>query len=375
MTDTEISSSQATEQRGLQLPVEQGMLKVLVPVNALTVDHLNTLLRDQFLEVVIAGQPLFRSGEYDNHHVYLLSGQVVVTDDGGRETVISAEDPACRYPLKHYQPRRHTAITKTDCGIIRFDSDQLDGMLAWDQASNYIMLDIASQRDLDEDADWMLTLLKSNMFYKVPPMNIRQILNKFSPVVVTNGETILRQGEEGDCCYFIKEGLAGVYQFSDEKSRPELVAELGVGRCFGEDALVNDTVRNATITMHSNGVLMKLDKKDFFLLLKPAAVTKCSLAEAKVSEQQGAIWIDVRTQDEFEKGHYAGAINLPLNILKLKSRILDKDKRYIVYCNTGRRSEAAAFFLNEEGFDVALLAGGYYYYSVPEQKQFESHDT
>lgn len=375
MSDVNRESPKSAEVRGLHLPVEQGMLQALVPINGLTVDHLNTLLRDQFIEVAFAGQTLFRAGDYDNHHVYLLSGLVAITDEAGNEIQVSAEDPVSRYPLKHYQPRRHSAVTKTDCSIIRFDSDQLDGMLAWDQASNYIMLDIASQRDLDEDADWMLTLLKSNMFYKVPPMNIREVLNKFKPVVVKSGDIILRQGEEGDCCYFIKEGLAGVYQFKDEKSPAELVAELGLGRCFGEDALVNDTVRNATIKMHSNGVLMKLDKKDFFLLLKSAPVNKCSMKEALEKEENGAAWIDVRTQDEYEKGHYGQSINLPLNILKLKSRILDKEKSYIIYCNTGRRSEAAAFFLNEEGFDVSLLSGGYYHYSVDQQKLFEGHDA
>lgn len=351
--------------------IDHRFLKTLVPVNALTEDHLKTLLWNQSVEVVLAGQSLFKVGDYDNKNVYLLSGEVTITDQEGEQTVRSADDPASHYPLRNYQPRRHTAVANTDCSIIRFDSDQLDAMLAWDQASNYIMLDIASQRDLDEDADWMITLLKSNLFYKVPPMNIREILSKFKPVVMTNGDVVLRQGEVGDCCYIIKEGLAGVYQFVDEKSTPKLVNEIGGGKCFGEDALVNDTVRNATIRMHSNGVLMKLEKNDFFLLLKPPAVSTCNLDAAQQREQEGSVWVDVRTQEEFEKGHYPDAVNLPLTILKLKSRMLDKQKHYIIYCNSGRRSEAAAWFLNEEGFNVSLLVGGFSHYSPAQQKLFE----
>jgi CRP-like cAMP-binding protein len=279
--------------------IEQRLLQTLVPVNSLTVDHLNTLLRDQFVEVVCRGQSLFDIGDYDNNHVYLLSGEVKITNAGGDESLITAENPVSRYPLSHHQPRRSCAIAQTDCNIIRFNSDKLDGMLAWDQASHYIMLDIAAQRDLDEDADWMLTLLKSNLFYKVPPMNIRQILNKFEARYCSSGETILRQGEYGDCCYFIKEGVADVYQSVDEKSSAQLVAELGVGRFFGEDALVNETTRNATIVMQTNGVLMKLDKQDFFLLLKSPSIQALNLAEAKKYVDQGGSWIDVRTQDEF----------------------------------------------------------------------------
>ena len=85
---------------------------------------------------------------------------------------------------------RATAID--DCQIIRFASARLDAMLAWDQAASYIILDITGQRDLDEDADWMLTLLRSNMFYKVPPMNIREILSRFRPQFAHSGEVIVR---------------------------------------------------------------------------------------------------------------------------------------------------------------------------------------
>lgn len=359
---------------GAQSSIEQRLLQTLVPVNSLTADHLKTLLRNQSIEMVCAGQTLFSRGDYDNDNVYLLSGKVSVQDEdtaGEPSLILSADDPLCRYPLKHHQPRRCSVVAETDCSVIRFNSDQLDGMLAWDQASHYIMLDISGQRDLDEDADWMLTLLKSNLFYKVPPMNIRQVLNKFEAEYLSSGETVLRQGEIGNCCYFIKEGVAGVYQSTDEKSPPELVAELGIGRCFGEDALVNEDVRNATIVMHSNGVLMKLDKMDFFLLLKQPAIESLSLAEAKQRVADGAKTIDVRTQDEYEKGHWQGAANMPLNLLKLKSRMLDKQQDYIIYCNSGRRSEAATHLLGEEGFKVSTLVGGYTNYSPGEQKTFE----
>lgn len=347
------------------------LLQALVPVNSLTRDHLEALLRNHSVEAVCQGECLFSVGDFDHQSVYLLSGCVTVTDSMGRSKSIAAEAPECRFPIVDHQPRRHSLCAETDCSIIRFDSEQLDAMLAWDQASHYIMLDIASQRDLDEDADWMLTLLNSNLFYKVPPINIRQILNKFVPEYVSAGDTVIRQGELGDCCYFIKEGVVGVYQSSQDKAHSELVAELGVGRCFGEDALVNKDVRNATIKMHENGVLMRLDKQDFFLLLKTPAVDSVTLSEAVDKHDAGAEWIDVRTQEEFDNGHMHLAVNMPLNLLKLKSRMLDKEKHYLVYCNSGRRSEAAAHLLTEEGFSASVLAGGILSQVASDQQIFQ----
>jgi rhodanese-related sulfurtransferase len=47
----------------------------------------------------------------------------------------------------------------------------------------------------------------------------------------------------------------------------------------------------------------------------------------------------------------------PANI-RLKLSTLDRDKPYIVYCDTGRRSSAAAYILVERGFDAYVLRGG-----------------
>ena len=53
-----------------------------------------------------------------------------------------------------------------------------------------------------------------------------------------------------------------------------------------------------------------------------------------------------------------GATNMPLNVLRLKSRLLDPGKTYIAYCDTGRRSATAAFLLKSAGLDVIVLDGG-----------------
>lgn len=338
--------------------LKRRMLHSFVPVNALTEDHLDTLLRDTQVEVVCRGQSLCRRGDRDGSHIYLLSGSVAVDEGGAAALQIDADDPEARFPLAHHQPRLETVTALTDCQVIRFASDRLDAMLAWDQAADYIILDISAQRDMDEDADWMLTLLRSNLFYKVPPMNIRQILSRFQPVFAYAGDAVIRQGELGDCCYFIKEGSVSVYRADDEKSKSERVAELGVGRCFGEDALVNEAPRNATVLMRENGVLMRLDKQDFYLLLKTPPVDSIGFADLEREMAAGAVLIDVRGSDEFERMHVPGALNMPLSILQLKARQLDRGARYIACCDSGRRSSAAAHLLAEDGYAVTVLRGG-----------------
>ena len=69
-------------------------------------------------------------------------------------------------------------------------------------------------------------------------------------------------------------------------------------------------------------------------------------------------WLDVRLPSEFEASHKDGAVNVPLYFLRLKLNTLDPETRYVVCCDTGRRSSAAAFILNERDYQTVVLKGG-----------------
>ena len=70
--------------------------------------------------------------------------------------------------------------------------------------------------------------------------------------------------------------------------------------------------------------------------------------------------VDVRTPEEFEKGHLENAKNIDFNSGDFNSRVaeLDKNKPVFLYCLTDTRSEAAAEKLRKEGYEVYLLKGG-----------------
>ena len=210
---------------------------------------------------------------------------------------------------------------------------------------------------MDEDMEWIQTVLKSNLFYKVPPINVEMIFDRLKPVVVMAGDAIIRQGELGDACYFIKEGEAEVTQRSESGKLVKL-ADINVGRCFGEDALVNETVRNANVTMKTDGVLMVLNKQDFLLLRKEPVVEEVTENEA-ASMLQSPVYVDVRTDEEYNLGHLSFSANIPLGLLSLKKRLLDPAKPYVFYCDTGRRSRAAAYLLGKQGYNAMALAGGF----------------
>jgi phage shock protein E len=92
---------------------------------------------------------------------------------------------------------------------------------------------------------------------------------------------------------------------------------------------------------------------------------RISSEEAKkaISEGKFPIVLDVRTDLEYNLGHYPEAVHIPTALLKheAEQRLQDKDKGILVYCNTGQRSRAAADLLKAKGYtNVRYITGPYW---------------
>jgi len=73
---------------------------------------------------------------------------------------------------------------------------------------------------------------------------------------------------------------------------------------------------------------------------------------------RGAIWLDVRYPSEYRHDRLPGALNVPLNEVRNSFPALQAGREYVVYCQSGRRSSAAAFLFAQRGFRVSVLQGG-----------------
>lgn len=83
--------------------------------------------------------------------------------------------------------------------------------------------------------------------------------------------------------------------------------------------------------------------------------------------------VDVRQPEELALGTLAGSINIPLQSLRAHLDEIPKDKPVVVYCQSGQRSYFAARALNQLGYDVYNLNGGYktYSHAVGRQSNFD----
>ena len=79
---------------------------------------------------------------------------------------------------------------------------------------------------------------------------------------------------------------------------------------------------------------------------------------SEISDAENLL-VDVRTEKEFSEGHIAGAINIPLDVLRMRLHELPKDREILIYCQIGLRGYLACRILEQEGFCVKNLSGGY----------------
>ncbi len=339
--------------------VDKAVLRTLVPPKSLNAENFQELASKAVKEELPAGRVVFKKGDVDRKTVYLLSGELELTGENGNSTTLKGGTPESSHPVANQQPRQVTARAKTDVTITRFDSDLLDILLTWDQLSGIEVTDITVDNEVgsDEGGDWMTRILQSKAFLRIPPANIQTMFMRLQELPVKAGQRVISQGEDGDYYYIISRGRCKVTREAATGSSVSL-ATLSDGDAFGEEALLSDTKRNACVTAETNGLLMRLSKEDFNELLKGPILDEVEMRAAKRMVKNGAVLLDVRMESEHKASNIKGSINVPLFMLRLKAESLDRSKKYICYCETGRRSQAAAYLLSQAGFESYTLEGG-----------------
>jgi CRP-like cAMP-binding protein len=342
-----------------ETPLDLKVLRAFSPLDGLRAENLHALARKTVVRRLDSGRVLFKEGDTDKRTFYLVTGELELRSGDRTVSTIRGGSAEARNAIAPGQPRRFTARALTDVEYISIDSDMLDVLITWDQTGTYEVGEISGQSTPgNESDDWMTVLLQTKAFHRIPPANIQALFMRMERVNAKAGDVIIKQGSEGDYFYVITRGKCAVTRETPLNREGIRLAELTVGESFGEEALISETRRNATVAMLTDGSLMRLGKPDFDELLHEPLLRWVDLDHARDLVSRGASWLDVRLPSEFEIFHLEGAVNLPLYFIRMKLRTLETDRPYVVVCDTGRRSSAGAFLLSERGFEAYCLKGG-----------------
>ncbi len=329
-----------------------------LPMGELTATGFRKLAQIFSISVVPQDHYLFRVGDNDALSIFLLQGRVELEGEGNR-IVVNAGTETARYALANLKPRRFSGRALTDASIMHVKSALLERLVAWDQMSKSGVKGIhVEELDGGGDPEWFLHMLGNRIFMRIPTANIEALVNRFEPVPVQAGETIMEQGGSGHDYFIIRRGTCEVLRKAGAGAPAVRIAERHPGEGVGEEALISNKPRDATVRMLTDGLVMKLNKSDFDLLMKEPLLDWLDERQVMSRIREGAVLIDVRLENEFKHGTLKGAVNIPLYLFRLRIDQLDENRHYIVFCGCGERSATAAFLLGVRGLRASAVRGG-----------------
>jgi rhodanese-related sulfurtransferase len=172
------------------------------------------------------------------------------------------------------------------------------------------------------------------------------------------GDIIIRQDEPGDYYYIVKKGRAIISRRPSPTAKEIKLAQISDLDTFGEDALISGIPRTVSITAITDMSLLRLGKEQFIELIKQPTLKYIDFDELQGFLSEDAELVDVRSPDEFKKGHLARSINVPFFSMRMYLKTLNKSHPIILVCKDGRISESAAFILLQHKFNALILKGG-----------------
>ena len=343
-------------------PTDGQAIRKLIPLTTLSATVFEKLCAEIQIEEGPKGTVLFRQGDQKNEFVYLLNGTISLQAAGMEMDTITGGAEAARFALAHQIPRKVFAVAKNKVRFVRIKAALLNASTVEVKPSQ--SYEVSDMPD-DASGDWMTTLLQSPIFQQLPAANLQKVLRSMEEIEVKAGENVISQGESGDFYFIIKKGRCTLTRKPSPHAKEIKLAELQTTDTFGEDSLISGEPRNVSISMRTDGVLLRLNKENFLNLIKEPVIQHVDITQAIEEYKRGGILLDVRTPDIFEQGHVTGSTNIPFFSLRMQIGNLDPKAKNIVICEDGNTSEAATFQLIRHGLQAVVLEGGFN--NVPEE--------
>lgn len=171
---------------------------------------------------------------------------------------------------------------------------------------------------------------------------------------IENGLRVLDVSQsKGELVYTVYRGDYIVFDFADEAQYPLHIPQLGISQLLPKPASekpyikIKSSGEFAFTLGERKGTLHVLE-------LKGAAYKEITAPEsvALIKTESSLIIIDVRTPNEFNRGHIPGANLLPVQMFaaNLSKLTQFRDEPILLYCASGNRSTVAAKMLIDAGF-------------------------
>ncbi|KAK8384199.1 hypothetical protein O3P69_009144 [Scylla paramamosain] len=141
------------------------------------------------------------------------------------------------------------------------------------------------------------------LFRSLDQDQMSEVLDAMFERVVTDGEYVIKQGDDGDNFYVIESGVYNIFVKGDHDPEPIPVGKYDNAGSFGELALMYNLPRAATIQAVSSGSLWAMDRNTFRRILLKSACRKRKMYECLLESVPM-----LKTLEKYERMNLADAL-------------------------------------------------------------------
>lgn len=288
--------------------------------------ELNTVAQHTQLLSIPRSRWLLRPGRRLTGAYFLARGRLRLL---GPERQLAASDRAAGQP---FYPGASGAFAVTEVQLLQVDTRPIAFLLE-SLPGQVGQLDVRNE-------PWLVRFLDSQLMRRLDTERWQRVLRGMSSVKAARGETVVHQGRSGHHFYVIKQGQAVVHRGAQS------LAYLGCGDFFGEDALIAGAARNASVTALTEAEFMRLPRRAFLDLLVRGVVPCAHRIAAAPSRSR---LLNVGSEP------VAGALQLPLEDVRLHAPLLSRDCSYYLVGGAVRARALAVFLLLQRGLRAWVL--------------------
>ncbi|MDY0092729.1 MAG: cyclic nucleotide-binding domain-containing protein [Candidatus Vecturithrix sp.] len=243
------------------------------------------LQKHSTLHTFSANERIFeQNGEPDALFIVLDGiAKIYTKDKENQDTLLDTLNPGSFFGgTSLFQPARQTQVsdverhfsvmTDSACTMLETPKPMLAALVKKEpDFSEALLMEYYKHKTSDS------TLARVPLFSFLDPIERRKIAEHLSPINIRKGATIITEGEIGDSMYIIKSGQVGVYTTLMEDDGVSVIktdqerlhlATMQEGDFFGEQALITNEPRSATIIALTDIQLLKFTKHDLAVVVK-----------------------------------------------------------------------------------------------------------
>jgi ATP-binding cassette subfamily B protein len=248
-----------------------------------------------------SGEEIIKEGEPADAFYLVSRGSVEVNKKNewgqtAKISVVGHGDGFGEMALLTCSPRSCSVNAKTDVTLLKLLKTDFDEIVSMNSTLSNILGDrIKSYNHYNR-------IKALQPFALLSPEKLSAFTSRLNDKEYSPGDKIIAEGEKGDLYYIIKSGSVTVFKKSIE-GEVEQVATLNKGEGFGEEALISNTMRNATVQAVDRTGVLTLSKKDFDDIMKSSFLEEITAEEVLSLNPQDVTYLDVRMKIEYDEEH------------------------------------------------------------------------